>query len=181
MRPRTRPRFEPMTLGLHPQLDRKTHCVQTRRLRVRAREAEARAQAAEAKTAEVLAEMDALRRAVHQERRDAIAAAEGPDWHRGLLLMARDRVRDGLIALATRHDSCAACGSFGRGFYEGFLQDEIDAVTRAHDLPPVTPPAPIDWPVSMGRRILKGRVLTRIWLEQAAQTRRQRGMGDWDR
>lgn len=164
MRTRTRPRYDPQT-----------RCAQTRRLRARAREAEARADHAEAQTAEIEAEMQQLRREIRQERRDAIALMDSPAWHRDLLLLARDRVRSELISLSTRHNSCAECGSFGRGFQANFLQADIDALTQAHDLPPIETLGAIDWPVQMGRRVLKGRHLNRIWLEKAAQTERANG------
>ena len=150
------------------------HCARTRTLRHRAQAAEARAEAAEAELAKVRAEMDTQSRAIRRERLDAIAAAESPDWQRDLLVLARDRVRAELLALATQHDSCPACGSFGRGFYGGLLQADIDALTAAHDLPPAEPLGPIDWPVAMGRRILKGRVLNRMWLELAARGARRK-------
>jgi len=167
-----------MRARTRPSINAAQHCARTRTLRHRAQAAEARAEAAEEALAEARREMEhaleAERRAIRRERRDAIAAAESPDWQRDLLVLARDRVRAELLALATQHDSCAACGSFGRGFYGGLLQAEIDAVTAAHDLPPTQPLGAIDWPVAMGRRILKGRVLNRMWLEQAARAARRK-------
>lgn len=168
MRARTQPRYDPQT-----------RCAQTWRLRHRAREAEARADAAEAAVAEVRGEMEQLRRAIRHERSEALAVMESPGWYCDLLRLARDRVRAELIALSIRRDSCPECGSFGRGFQAGFLQAEIDALTQAHDLPPVDALAPIDWPVHMGRRILKGRALDRRWLQPVPRRVPARRVEPW--
>ena len=140
-------------------------CAMTARLRWRVRQAEVRAEeaeeaadAADARAASIYHEMKA-------ERAALIAYIESPAWERDLLILARDRVRAELLCVSAKRQSCPSCGSFGRGFHEHFLQDEIEAITREHDLPSTPRLPPPDWPVRMGRVTKDGRGLARQWLE----------------
>lgn len=142
-----------------------TRCALTARLRWRVRQAEARAEEAEEMAEAAEARAAAVYHEMKAERAALIAYIESPEWERDLLILARDRVRAELLNLAAKRQSCPSCGSFGRGFSEHFLQAEIEAITREHNLP-FTPrlPSP-DWPVRMGRVTKDGRGLSRQWLE----------------
>jgi hypothetical protein len=159
--------------------DTPDHCRATYRLRVRAREAEAQAAAARAETAEIYAEMRALRADIRTERAALTAFIESPEWHRDLLALARDRVRAELLSLSTARKSCVECGSFGRGVYDDFLRAEIDAITRAHCLVPEHALDPIDWPVRMGSHTRHGRALRDDWLSPPPTPRRTARRADW--
>lgn len=155
------------------------HCRATYRLRVRAREAEAQAAAARAETAEIEAEMRALRADIRAERAALTEFIESSDWHRDLLCLARDRVRAEMTTLATQRKSCGACGSFGRGVYDNLLRAEIDTLTREHRLLPEPALDPIDWPVRMGTHTRQGRALRDEWLRPATVTRRTPREASW--
>ncbi|MGJ8560860.1 MAG: hypothetical protein ACSHX3_11540 [Litorimonas sp.] len=148
------------------------HCRATYRLRVRARDAEAEAAAARLETAEIYAEMRALRAEIRAERAALIEFIESPEWHRDLLCLARDRVRAELLSLSTQRKSCGECGSFGRGIYEDLLRAEIDALTTTHRLVPEAGLDPIDWPVRMGSHTRQGRALRDEWLRSPPPRRR---------
>jgi len=142
-------------------------CALTRRLRRRAQAAEAAIAAAQAETEAIRADMRALRADIRSERRALIAFIESPEWERDLLLLARARVRAELLGLSGTRQSCGTCGGFGRGIYDGLLQDEIDALCTAHDLPPERALGEIDWPGRMGAVTRRGRVLRSDWLRPA--------------
>lgn len=158
-------------------------CALTRNLRHRAREAESEARAAIAETqaareeteairAEVDAQLRALRAEMRAERAALTTFIESPEWERGLLTLARDRVRAELLELSAQRKSCGACGSFGRGFYEGLFTDAIAAINREQRLPPLTDPDPINWPVRMGMSTRQGRALGDDWLRPPPPRRR---------
>lgn len=140
-------------------------CALTANLRYRAQAAEAEIAVAQAETEAVRAEMRALRAEMRSERAALTAFTESPEWERDLLILARDRVRGELVSLSTQRKSCGACGSFGRGVYDGLLRTQIDAMNREHRLVPEHAIDPIDWPVRMGSHTRRGRTLRDEWLQ----------------
>lgn len=139
-------------------------CALTAALRKRTQAAEAKAEVAEAKAEYADERAAKFYHEMEAERAALTAFLESPEWKRDLLILARDLVRQELLALSETHQSCGQCGSFGRGFQESFLKDAIEQIGRAHDLPWVPALPPPDWPVQMGRVIKDGRALNRAWL-----------------
>lgn len=164
-----------------------TRCALTRQLRYRARQAEAEARearaeadaavaAAQAEVEAAWARTETLYAKIKAERAALSAFIESPAWERDLLIIARDRVRAELIDLSQSKQSCHACGSFGRAFQSRFLQDQIDGLTQAHDLPPAPPLPPADWAVPMGIITRHGRGLDRSWHTEEPAPPKRRSM-----
>jgi hypothetical protein len=142
-------------------------CALTARLRRRAQAAEARAARAEALQREAEDRAGRFYRQRNADRDALLDFLESPEWERDLLIILRARLRQELSTLSNTRRSCASCGSFGRGFYDHVLDDAIDALTRRHGLPSVSPLPPMDWPVAMGRVTKDGRGLNAAWLAPA--------------
>jgi len=154
-------------------------CALTRNLRRRAQVAEATAEAARMDAEAARAEVDALRAEIRAERTALTAFIDSPERYRDLLALARERVQAELMALTLSHKSCAACGSFGRGLYEGFLRAEIEQITEAEALPPVADAGAISWPVRMGQPTRRGRALDQRWLQTETPRTKPRRETAW--